>query len=57
MRILSLIAVGVLVSSLAAPARAGNILSGYTYVIDGDTIDVGGRRVRINGTCSGKSWA
>ncbi len=55
MRILSLIAVGVLVSSLAAPARAGNILSGYTYVIDGDTIDVGGRRVRINGNCSGRS--
>jgi endonuclease YncB( thermonuclease family) len=48
-RIFSLIAVGVLVSALAAPARAGNILSGYTYVIDGDTIDVGGRRVRING--------
>ena len=33
--------------ALAAPVRAGTILSGYTYVIDGDTIDVGGRRVRI----------
>jgi|GEM_PF-4456335 len=42
MRIFSLIAVVLLVSSLAAPARAGSILSGYTYVIDGDTIDVGG---------------
>ncbi len=55
MRILSLIAVVLFVSALAAPALAGNILSGYTYVIDGDTIDVGGRRVRINGNCSGRS--
>ena len=27
----------------------GGNISGHTYVIDGDTIDVGGRRVRLNG--------
>ena len=37
-----------LTGSKFSGAVGGNI-SGHTYVIDGDTIDVGGRRVRLNG--------
>ncbi|SLN49392.1 Succinoglycan biosynthesis protein ExoI [Aquimixticola soesokkakensis] len=68
-----MLAVGVLVASVsgvmtAAEAQAGRVLRGAVRVVDGDTLDVGGTRVRLHGvdapelsqTCKdagGVTWA
>jgi endonuclease YncB( thermonuclease family) len=46
---LSLTILRVIAFALVSPAAAGAILSGTATVIDGDTIEVRGRRIRLHG--------
>ncbi len=53
MKLATIVAVLLLAS---VPAFAAETISGRASVVDGDTIDIGGTRIRLNGIDAPESW-